>query len=340
MSSNRRRIVGFAVIACALALVVGVVAWRDKMRHGGIGKKDAVVVAWSPFESTALVWVAEAQGLFGHNGLEITWRKYDSGAASLNAVVAGEADVAVGVTEFPLVRKALGGQKVLAIANIDKGEFIYIVASKSQGIETVADLKGKRIGTTLGTISEFYLGRFLGLNGIAQNEVTVVDLRSPAQWVNAVADGEVAAVCTAQPYVNQARSKLGDDAIYWRAQSRQPQYSLVITSEKWLAEHPDVTRRLLVSLAEAEAHLVRNPHAASAALQQRLNLPPEYGETLLSQNQFCLSLEQSLVAAMEDEARWMIRNNLTPKQDVPNFLDYIHEKVLQDVKPGAVYIIR
>jgi NitT/TauT family transport system substrate-binding protein len=44
-----------------------------------------------------------------------------------------------------------------------------------------------------------------------------------------------------------------------------------------------------------------------------------------SQNQFSLSLDQSLIVAMEDEARWMIKNSLTGEKQVPDFADYIHE---------------
>ena len=50
----------------------------------------------------------------------------------------------------------------------------------------MADLKGKRIGVALQTIAEFYLGRFLALNGIGLPEVTLVDVK-PAQFVDALA---------------------------------------------------------------------------------------------------------------------------------------------------------
>jgi hypothetical protein len=43
---------------------------------------------------------------------------------------------------------------------------------------------------------------------------------------------------------------------------------------------------------------------------------------------------------MEDEARWMISNNLTAKKTVPNFLNNISTDGLKTVKPEAVKIIR
>ena len=47
--------------------------------------------------------------------------------------------------------------------------------------------------------------------------------------------------------------------------------------------------------------------------------------------QFFLPLDQSVILAMKDEARWMIKNNLTTEKQVPDFLDYIYEDGLKAV---------
>jgi NitT/TauT family transport system substrate-binding protein len=63
-------------------------------------------------------------------------------------------------------------------------------------------------------------------------------------------------------------------------------------------------------------------------------------EKIWPENQFALSLDQSLIIAMDDEARWLIKNNLTDKKEVPVFLDYISRDNLDAVRPSAVNIIR
>ena len=55
------------------------------------------------------------------------------------------------------------------------------------------------MGLAFGTIAHFYLGRFLELNGMSIQDVNLVDLKTPAEWVNAVVNGSVDAVATAQP---------------------------------------------------------------------------------------------------------------------------------------------
>ena len=199
-----RNIVAIIVVIAVVLGVAGVwYFWASSPPSAET--RDSVIVAYSPFESGALFWIAKDQHYFEKNGINLTLIKYDSGAASLDGVIKGEADIAIGVTEFPLVRKALQNERVRAIGNIDKGEFIYLVARKDR-IRNETDLRGKSIGTTAGTVAEFHLGRFLTLHGMTLQDITLVDVKTPTGWVNDVADGKIDAISTAQPYANAARN--------------------------------------------------------------------------------------------------------------------------------------
>ena len=117
-------------------------------------------------------------------------------------------------------------------------------------------------------------------------------------------------------------------------------HGLIIAPNEWITKHPELAGRVLKALARAEEYLFRHPADAKAVLQKRLNLDPAYVETVWSQNQFSLSLDQSLIMTMEDEARWMIANKLTSEKQIPDFLNYIFEDGLKAVKPEAVNILR
>ena len=331
--------VAAAVAITAVIALAGLGVWSFlDFQKSTVKPEESITVAYSPYEASALFWLAVDQRFFEENGLNLTLRRYDSGAASLDGVINGEADISVGASEFPFIRKAFQNARVRAVGNIDKGDFIYIVARKDR-VGNVSDLKGKRIGTAIGTAAEFHLGRFLTLHGITMQDITLVDIKTPEGWVNAVANGSIDAISTAQPYANAARDRLGDNAVFWPAQSSQPVFSLVISSDDWITEHPELVDRFLKSLSEAEEYVSTHPAESKAVVQKRLNLSAGYMDTVWQQNQFTLSLDQSLVTAMEDEGRWMIANNLTTEKAIPNFRDYIYTKGLMEVNPEAVNII-
>ncbi|RPJ78338.1 MAG: hypothetical protein EHM13_14770, partial [Acidobacteria bacterium] len=131
-------------------------------------------VAYAPFESTALVWIAEDQGFFSENQLDVTFHEYDTGRDALAGVLNGEASIAVGTGEFPMADQVLRGNSPRVIASIARSELIGIVARKDRGVEEIADLRGKKVGTTRGTIAEFFLGRFLEIHGMSIRDVTLV----------------------------------------------------------------------------------------------------------------------------------------------------------------------
>jgi NitT/TauT family transport system substrate-binding protein len=330
----------FAIIVVVIAVLGAAFVLWLRAPKGYSGKIEPITIGYPPFESVTLYCIAEDQHFFSRNSLNVTSRKYDTGVASLGGILNGEVDIGVGIAEFPLVGKALQKERIRIIGNINKGEFIYLVGRKDRGIEKVSDLKGKRVGTTLRTVAHFHLGRFLNLHGMDIQDITLVDVKTPEEWVNAIVNGDIDAIATAQPYVNSIKERLGANAVVWSAQSSQPLYGLIISTDEWITKHPELVSRFLKSLAQAEEYAFRNPAEAKAIVQKRLNLDAAYMETVWSQNQFSLLLDQALILTMEDEARWMIENNLTREKQVPDFMNYIYLDGLKAVKPEAVNIIR
>jgi len=180
----------------------------------------------------------------------------------------------------------------------------------------------------------------LELSGLSVKDVTLVDVRTPDEWVNAVVTGDVDAVCTAEPYASSAADALGTNAVKWSAHGGQPLYALAISRDEWIDEQADILARFLRSLAQAEEYAAQNSAQAKIIVQEKLGFTAEYMEAAWDRNDFRLSLDESLVAAMQSEVRWMIREGLTPVEEVPNLLDHVSESALADVKPEAVHIIR
>ncbi len=93
-------------------------------------------------------------------------------------------------------------------------------------------------------------------------------------------------------------------------------------------------------MIQAEEYTITHPDGAKAIVQKWMNYTDATMAAIWPDHQYSLTLDQSFVLAMEDEARWMIKNNLITEEQVPNFLDYIHEDGLKAIKPEAVNIIR
>ncbi|MBI4287840.1 MAG: NrtA/SsuA/CpmA family ABC transporter substrate-binding protein [Chloroflexi bacterium] len=324
-------IVGMLVIAFASA------ACRNSPDSYS-GPVESITIGTAPLESSELLYVAEDQRFFSANGLSVTIRGYDTGASAHNGLLKGEVDIAV-PAEYPLIGSAFEKDPVRAIASIDKVQYFYLIGRKDRGIGNISDLKGKKIGVARKTIAEFYLGRFLELRGMNIGQVTLVDV-SVSKSEDAITSGDINAIMSRPPQIFAIQERLGVNAVTWPAQSGQALYAIMIGRNDWIAEHPEPVKRLLISLAQAEEYVIRHPTEAKAILKKKLSLTDDYVNGVWPENQFSLSLDQSLIIALEDEARWMISNNLTGEKTVPDFLGHVYLDGLTRVKPSAVNIIR
>ena len=302
------------------------------------GELDPITIGMESTAVNSLIFIAANQNYFAANGLDVTIKDYPSGLAAVNGLLSGEVDLATS-SEFVIVGKALANERVRTFGNIDKFMHNYLIGRKDRGIANIADLAGKRVGLPLKTAAEFYLGRFLDLQGMHITQVTLVDV-SPPQLVEALFNGDVDAVIAWQPNAKAIEDRLGNGIVKWSAQNERATYCSVSSTDAWVAAHPELVERFLKSLAQAEEYSIHQPAEANAIVQKQLQYDETYIATIWPEHQFSLSLDRSFILAMEDEARWLINNNLTEKKQLPDFLDYVYLQGLQAIKPAAVNISR
>jgi ABC-type nitrate/sulfonate/bicarbonate transport system substrate-binding protein len=329
----RLMLAALVFIPAALAAALAV----SSCSPAGDSGDNRITIGMEATAVNSLIYISQEEGYFEEMDLEVTVRDdYTSGSLAAERMVQGEVDMAT-TAELAIVRQAFARESVLTLASIDRFLHMKLLVRKDRGIQGAADLTGKQVGVPVKTAADFVLGRFLDLNGVDKARLTVVDVQAP-QAVDSLVNGDVDAVVAWQPNVLAIQDALGDRVSVWDVQSGQPLYCALVAASGWVREHPDLVERFLKALARAEDYMIRNPGQAGDLIQARLGYDDRYINTIWPEHQFTLRLDQSLILAMEDEARWMISNNLTTERTVPNFLDYIYTDGLKSVTPDAVRI--
>lgn len=298
---------------------------------------ESVTLGLMSIELEGLIYVANERGYFSDNGLNITIKDYVSGLAAVNGLLNGEVDIAT-ATDFVLVGKALFNESIVSIGNIDKFSIGSVMVRTDHGINNVMDLKGKRIGIAMGTVAEYNLVRFLESSGIEANEVTLVNI-PPLLTPAALTNGSVDAAYTTKAYFEMAIGPIPGDILVWAAQNDRLTNYLAISDREWARDHLETTKRFFRALSQAEDFMIGQTDISKEIVRIALNDTNAYVQQVWPDNQFSLSLDQTLILSMEDQSRWMIRNNISTGP-VPNFLKYLNTDGLESVDPGAVTIIR
>ncbi|NQW58736.1 MAG: ABC transporter substrate-binding protein [Polynucleobacter sp.] len=150
--------------------------------------------------------VAIKKGLFLSNGLTVEGKRFSSGVEARNGMIAGSIDIAtVGMTPFVL-GAAQGG--LIAIAAVCyAGKTAGVMAKAGAGITKVADLRGKKIASQVGsTLDNVFKAKIAPEAKLGPKDYTIVNVPF-ADQVSAVAAGSVDAFLGLEPFCALAEYK-------------------------------------------------------------------------------------------------------------------------------------
>ena len=167
-----------------------------------------------------------------------------------------------------------------------------------------------------------------------KDSIHIVDTRAE-EMTAALSEGKIDAAVTWNPLLAEQRKMLGDNATILTNDRIYKLYWTVLAERDFVNKNPETVGKLLRALISANEHIVRNPGDAQAITARHVS-----EETVsFTDYTFDIRLGQSLLLSLETEARWAIRNRLTDKREVPNFLPLMYTKGLEAVDPDAITLI-
>lgn len=252
----------------------------------------------------------------------------------LPALVAGEVDAATNA-ETQLLRQSVDDPSLRIIFTVAES-FYRIVARRSAGIETVADLRGKRITTPRNTSAHYFLVKTLGLAGIAQDEFELVPITPVTAMSEALRDRQVDAVSMWEPESEYAIDEAGDDAIVLQDRSVYRELFNLHSSTAVLA---DPAKRaalveLLRSLIAASGQLRTTPETAWPIVSPRINVPVEMIERCYPNLGYAGSMVPDLLDVLEEEEQWVAQERDRAPRGPDELAGLIDRSLLEEAQGG------
>jgi ABC-type nitrate/sulfonate/bicarbonate transport system substrate-binding protein len=328
----------FCCLCIFLSCTLSLTACR-KQPEKPAGPPEKITIAYTNNLNPALVHIAFAKGFFKEEGLEATPQPHAFGKPALQAVLEGKADMAT-AADTPIMFAVMDGRKIAILAVIETSDRNSgIVARMDRGISKPSDLKGKTIAVTRGTTSDYFAETFLIVQGIGRKQVTIIDLK-PDEMAAALATGKVDAASAWNPLLTQLQKDLGNKGLAFYGETIYTEAFCVAAGQDFVKQHPGAVRKVLRALIKAEAFLKKHPEESRRLVAGFIKADKALLDEIWDIYNFRVTLDQSLLVNLEEQTRWSIKNRLTQRRDMPNYLDFIDADGLRVVKPEAVRIIR
>jgi ABC-type nitrate/sulfonate/bicarbonate transport system substrate-binding protein len=282
------------------------------------------------------IYVAQANGYFEAENLQLRVDDCEIGRACLERLLAGQADLAT-AADSPIVLASLRGAKFSVIATIATSRrYSKLLTRRGSGIESVADLAGRRVGTFVGTSAQYFLDVTLVAGGVDPARVVLVPLQ-PQDAAHALATGRVDAVAVFEPFAFAAAKALGQETRLITGSSPHQETWNVVASPGLAGSEADL-EAFCRAIERAALFIAREPAKARSILRERLGLDEAAVDWVWPDITYAITLRQSLITGLEAQARWALRYGHATGTP-PNYLDYVDSEPLRRVRPGAARIV-
>ena len=147
--------------------------------------------------------IAETQGYFKAEGLEVTIADFAGGSRALQALVGGSADVVSGAFEHP-INMQVKGQRLRAFVLQGRAPQIVLGFNPKTmpNFKSAADLRGKKLGVTAPGSSTNVLANFvLGKAGLKPGDVSIIGVGAGSGAVAAMRSGQIDAISNLDPVI-------------------------------------------------------------------------------------------------------------------------------------------
>lgn len=297
-----------------------------------------VGVASAGGEFSSLVVVADAEGYFAEEGLEVILFKEASGVSALKNLESRNLDI-VTASDFAFVNNSFVDDTTKIIATIDTALAVDVVARRDAGISSPADLRGKKIGVVPETAADFVLAGFLVMNNLSREDITIADIEY-AEAENKIVSGSVDAVIINNPFAYNIANTLGANGVSFPAQYGHRLLFNAISSDFFIESHQREVEKFLRALVRAEEFIKNNPEQAKQSVRESFSFTQEYVDKLWENHVFEVRLDQATLSILEAQARWVLLRREDEETLIPNYFGRMYLDGLSAVAPDAMTIIR
>lgn len=300
----------------------------------------------SSYQGEAATYVALERGFFRDNGLDVTLKSNPSGRVSLKDLFDETVQIAH-VSETPVLYSLLDTsyypQTTVPPFQIF-ADMVYsnkiqkIIARKDHGITDPLDIVGKKVALLKGTQLDYFFDSFLLEHQISKDEFEVINM-NPSEQLDAIQNGEIDVAVLWEPYASFVQNKLGENATNLETDLTYSTLWLSTTLDSYAKSHPGVLKSYLRSIKAAQEYIKDHPEYTQELLSRRADVPLDVVKSLWTEIDFELSLSERMLTLLEDQGRWMIRNNFADKT-ISDMKQFVNFGPMQEVHPRGITVVR
>ena len=235
------RLIAFALVAMMLIALAGCSGATTKTQ-----KVEAIHISYVKLPLNVPSIVEKQQQLFekefGKDGIKVEFPEITEGPKMTEAIASGSLDFCNALGGTSAILAAANGVDLKIIGMYSRAPKAFTIMAKDSSIQSMKDLRGKKVAGPKGTILHQLLIAGLKEQGLTINDVEFLNMGIP-QGVAALMSGSVDVALVAGPAVPKALESGAHIVV--TGEGILDATIVIAVSNKFLKEHPDLVKRYM-----------------------------------------------------------------------------------------------
>ncbi|HWQ78450.1 MAG TPA: NrtA/SsuA/CpmA family ABC transporter substrate-binding protein, partial [Anaerovoracaceae bacterium] len=277
---------------------------------------EPVTIRVGDLASYEIVKDADEKGFFKEefekDNVTIEIKSFQSGPPEVEALAAKDLDFAL-MGDMPSVTGVAAGTGIQIISGLLDGTHGNgLIAREDAGINTIPDLKGKKVGVPVGTTAHQLLIKMLEKNGLTSDDIELVNLGA-GDIVTSLQSDNIQAAVTFDPGLSKAVAGGGIKKIS-DAEGYKLIINVIVGRTEFTEKYPDLTVRFLKVLQKTVEWRNANFEESLEITANRIGVNKEDIRAALTSMPPVLALDDEKKQAILETAKYLKDNNLITKE--------------------------
>jgi NitT/TauT family transport system substrate-binding protein len=307
-------------------LVLSVLVWSSTA-----WAQTKMVIATGVDPVFSAYYVAQEEGLFKKHGLDVRINTGPSGSAMVSFLINGQVESAFG-SEIAGVSNHNLDPNVVVVAQATR--LVRWLAVVGRNIDTLDQLKGKKVGVARGSGGEVFWLAMLDKLKLNAADYTVVNVEAP-EMVAALERGNIDAYAVWEPWVTRGLAAVKNTKVLKDQEGILEQGVYIYMNLGWIKKNPAQAEGFMRALVEATEIINKDRKRAAKDVSAFLkSLDPPMVEQLMTKLTFDMELGNSTISMFRlAESQLKQQGKLTKPLDYGAF---VYPDLLRKVQPTKV----
>lgn len=270
-------------------------------------------------------WIEEA---LKDQGIEVVWNDFESGPPMNESLASGSSDIGV-MGDVPTVSSIAAGQdnEIIAMAADGAKSYAMLVSADST-ISSPADLKGKKIGTTVGSTGHNLTDKLLAQNNLDINsDVELVNIAT-GDAASVLSTGAVDAVAIWEPNVTRLVADGTAKIIGEGPDCGLLGVNPIIARAEYAQNHPEVIRVIIEQYARGVAALDNLDEETKNKVAKDLSLDADLLSDVTAKYDYTVVISDADIENLQDTIAFLVKiGNLEKEYTID---DYVKKEYVEN----------